>query len=230
MIRSIKKLLGHPLGAADGHIGHIKDFYFDDALWVVRYLVADTGTWITGRLVLISPLALSGFDPTEKVLRVNLTRRQIEKSPSTEAHKPISRQYEQEYYQYYNWPFYWQGGSLWGMSDFPTIPSMPITPPAATAALAHTSPEDAHLNNVNAVVGYSAQATDKDVGSAVDFLVDDRTWTVTGIVIDSGHWLPGRKTVVTPAQVERISWNESKVFLKMTSAALERAPAYEAAV
>src|ERR1700761_5012901 len=108
MIRSAKELLGHHLGATDGHVGLIKDFYFDDALWVVRYLVADTGSWLSGRLVLISPLALGGFDDEEKVLRVSLTRKQIEHSPSVESHKPLSRRYEQEYYQYYNWPYYWQ--------------------------------------------------------------------------------------------------------------------------
>jgi hypothetical protein len=227
MNRSVKELFGHPLGAADGDIGHIKDFYFDDALWVVRYLVADTGTWITGRLVLISPMALGGFEESEKALRVNLTRKQIENSPSTEAHKPISRLYEQEYHQYYNWPFYWQGGALWGISDFPSIPPLPITPPVTGSPA--PKPEDAHLNSARAVLGNSARAVDKDVGTVADFLLDDRTWTITGVVIDTGHWLPGRKSVVVPGQVGRISWDESKVFLKTTSLALERAPAYEAA-
>jgi uncharacterized protein YrrD len=227
MIRSAKELFGHQLGANDGHIGHIKDFYFDDSLWVVRYLVADTGSWLTGRLVLVSPLALGGFDEKEKVLRVSLTRRQIENSPPIESHKPLSRRYEQEYYQYYNWPYYWQGGSLWGFSDFPTIPPIPIIPPG-TLLEAKTPPEDKHLNNIHAVLGYTAKATDKDVGTIADFLIDDRTWTVTGLAIDTGHWLPGRKAVVSVGQIGRISWNESSVSLKSTSAALERAPALEA--
>ncbi|HWD19428.1 MAG TPA: PRC-barrel domain-containing protein [Verrucomicrobiae bacterium] len=226
MMRSLKELEGHKLGAADGHIGHIKDFYFDDALWVVRYLVADTGTWITGRLVLLSPLALHGFDEKEKVLNVRLTRRQIERSPSIEAHKPVSRQYEEEYYNYYNWPFYWQGGSLWGLSDFPTVPPLPIE--RAPAPAPQTS-EDAHLNSANSVFGYKAQAVDKEVGTVADILVDDRSWTIAGIVIDSGHWLPGRKIIVSPAQISAISWTESTVTLKSTSDVLERAPAYEAA-
>jgi len=229
MIRSAKELLGHQLGANDGHIGHIKDFYFDDALWVVRYLVADTGSWLTGRLVLISPLALGGFDDAEKVLRVSLTRKQIEHSPSIESHKPVSRRYEQEFYQYYNWPYYWQGGSLWGMSDFPTVAPMPITPPPVSPAT-NAPPEDKHLNNINALLGYTAKAVDKDVGSIADFLIDDRTWTITGIAIDTGHWLPGRKVVVSTAQIGRISWNESTISLKTTSAALERAPALAAIV
>src|SRR5579862_8544182 len=109
MIQSIKQLYGAKLGAVDGEIGHVKDFYFDDQNWAVRYLVADTGSWLPGRQVLLSPHALGRLGPGEKVLHVNLTRNQIEKSPSIESHKPVSRQHEEDYYQYYGWPYYWQG-------------------------------------------------------------------------------------------------------------------------
>src|SRR5665213_3982367 len=78
MLRSIKQLYGDKLGASDGEIGHVKDFYFDDQNWAVRYVVADTGSWLTGRLVLISPHSLGRLAHTEKVLRVKLTRKQIE--------------------------------------------------------------------------------------------------------------------------------------------------------
>ena len=78
MLRSIKQLYGDKLGASDGEIGHVKDFYFDDQNWAVRYVVADTGSWLPGRLVLISPHAFGNLDQTGNVLRVNLTRKQIE--------------------------------------------------------------------------------------------------------------------------------------------------------
>ena len=58
MLRSVEKLFEDKLGASDGEIGHVNDFYFDDQNWAVRYLVADTGSWMPGRLVLISPHAL----------------------------------------------------------------------------------------------------------------------------------------------------------------------------
>ena len=105
MLRSIKQLYGDKLGASDGEIGHVKDFYFDDQNWAIRYLVADTGSWLPGRQVLISPHSLGRLDQAEKILRVNLTRKQIEDSPSIESHKPVSRQYEEEYYRYYGWPY-----------------------------------------------------------------------------------------------------------------------------
>lgn len=104
MLQSIKQLSGKKLGASDGDIGHVKDFYFDDQTWAVRYVIADTGNWLPGRQVLISPYAFGGLHQAEKVLRVNLTRKQIENSPAIESHKPVSRQYEEEYHRYYGWP------------------------------------------------------------------------------------------------------------------------------
>ena len=121
MLRSVKKLYGDKLGASDGEIGHVKDFYFDDQNWVVRYLVVDTGSWLSGRKVLISPHAFGRLHQAGKLLQVNLTRKQIEDSPSIESHKPVSRQYEEEYHRYYGWPYYWQGEGLWGMSGFPIL-------------------------------------------------------------------------------------------------------------
>jgi uncharacterized protein YceK len=121
MLRSIKLLYGDKLGALDGEIGHVKDFYFDDRNWAVRYVVADTGSWLTGCQVLISPHSLGRLAQAGKILCVNLTRKQIEDSPSIESHKPVSRQYEEEYHRYYGWPYYWQGDALWGMSNVPIL-------------------------------------------------------------------------------------------------------------
>jgi hypothetical protein len=125
MLRSINQLFGTKLGAADGEIGHVKDFYFDDRNWAIRYLVADTGSWLPGRQVLLSPYSVGRLDQAEKILRVNLTRKQIEDSPSIDLHKPVSRQYEEEYYRYFGWPYYW----LEWLPDFGTPAQRP---PAGT--------------------------------------------------------------------------------------------------
>src|SRR5271166_7106948 len=97
MLLSIKQLYGEKLGASDGEIGHVKDFYFDDQDWAVRYVVVDTGSWLPGRQVLLSPHAFGSLAPAGKTLAVNLTRKQVENSPAIELHKPVSRQYEEEY-------------------------------------------------------------------------------------------------------------------------------------
>src|ERR1700685_1488469 len=114
MLHNTKELYGQKLAATDGEIGHVKDFYFDDKIWVIRYLVEDTGSWRTVRLVRISPHALGKLDPHDKTLHVKLPRKQIQDSPPIESHKPVSRQFEVEYYRYYGWPAYWDGGAMWG--------------------------------------------------------------------------------------------------------------------
>src|SRR5208283_1850809 len=162
MLQSIKHLYGNKLGASDGDIGHVKDFYFDDQNWVIRYLVADTGTWLPGRRVLLAPHAFGSLHQDGKVLCANLTRKQIEDGPSIEAHKPVSRQYEEEYYRYYGWPYYWQGDGLWGLSGFPILelPAKTLPDEPATASGRLPDRADAHLRSTQAVGGYHLQASD----------------------------------------------------------------------
>jgi sporulation protein YlmC with PRC-barrel domain len=228
MLRSIQQLYGDKLGASDGEIGHVKDFYFDDQSWVVRYLVADTGSWLPGRQVLISPHAFGSLDQAGKILRVNLTRKQIENSPPIESHKPVSRQYEEEYYRYYGWPYYWQGSALWGMSGFPIL-ELPAKPfPSEQAIASGEQPEraDAHLRSTQAMNGYHFQASDGTVGHVCDFMMDDQNWAIRQLVIKTGHRLSGKEVQIPSSKVDRISWDESTVFVNLTREAVEQSPAH----
>jgi hypothetical protein len=221
-------LYGDKLAASDGEIGHVNDFYFDDRNWGVRYVVADTGSWLAGRQVLISPHALGRLAPAGKVLCVNLTRKQIENSPSIESHKPVSRQYEEEYHRYYGWPYYWQGDALWGMSGVPilALPSQP--PPIQPAAACGPQPEreDAHLRSTQAVNGYHLQASDGMIGHVCDFMMDDQTWAIGQLVIKTGHRLTGREVQIPTNKIDRIGYEESTVFVHLTSEAVEQSPAH----
>jgi hypothetical protein len=228
MLRSVKKLYGDKLGALDGEIGHVKDFYFDDQNWVVRYLVAHTGSWLSGRQVLLSPYALGDLDKSGVVVTVNLTRKQIEDSPSIATHKPVSRQYEEEYYRYYGWPYYWEGSGLWGMSGVPLL-HLPPQPPLGEASgggeAAAGSP-DRHLRSTQAVNGYHLQATDGTAGHVCDFMINTRTWVIEQLVIKVGHRFSGKEVQIATSQVQRISYEESKVFVRLTSAAVEHSPVH----
>lgn len=229
MLRSIKQLYGDKLGASDGEIGHVKDFYFDDQNWAIRYLVADTGNWLPGRQVLISPHALGRLDQTEKVLRVNLTRKQIEDSPSIESHKPVSRQYEEEYYRYYGWPYYWQGDALWGMSGFPML-ELPAKPaPSEQAPPSGPKPEDAdaHLRSTRAVSGYHIQASDGTIGHVCDFMMDAQSWAIGQLVIKTGHRFSGKEVLIPTKNVDRISYADSRVFVNSTIESVERSPSHQ---
>ena len=228
MLHSMKRLYGYKLGASDGAtIGHVKDFYFDDSAWTVRYAVADTGSWIRGRLVLLSPRAFGKLDADERILRVNLTREQIASCPPIESHKPVSRQYEEQYHQYYGWPYYWQD-SVWGMGGFPVLTELPEPfvgerPGKATKQ----RNADAHLRSAHVVGRFKIQAREESIGHVGDFIVNDETWSIHDLVVRTGAWLSGRRVMIAPEEIERISWNESTVFVKSSKEELLNAPLYD---
>jgi hypothetical protein len=226
MLRSIKQLYGNHLGASDGDIGHVKDFYFDDRTWAVRYVVADTGKWLPGRQVLLSPHAFRSSQPTGKTTQVNLTRKQIENSPATESHKPVSRQFEEEYHRYYGWPYYWEGNGLWGgMRNFPVLELPPgLLPADPEVAKRQQKSADADLHSTQAVSGYHLQATDGIVGHVHDFLMDDKTWAIDQLVVKTGHRFTGKEVQIPVSQVDRISYKESTVYVTISKEAVEKSP------
>jgi hypothetical protein len=227
MLRSIKQLLGDKLAASDGEIGHVKDFYFDDQNWAVRYVVVDTGSWLSGRKVLLSPHAFGRLHEAGKLMQVNLSRKQIEESPLIESHKPVSRQYEEEYFRYYGWPYYWQGDGLWGMSGFPILelPAQPLPSEPLKASGHCPDSADAHLRSAQAVNGYHIQASDGMVGHICDFLMDAQSWAIRQLVIKTGNRFSGKEVQIPTSLVERISYDKSTVSVKLTSEAIEQSPA-----
>ena len=232
MFQNIKLLYGKKLGASDGDIGHVKDFYFDDKTWLVRYLVADTGSWLSGREVLLPPHVFGthpfGRSETEaNVLLVNLTRKQIEDSPSIDSHRPVSRQYEEDYYRYYGWSPYWEGGGMLGVAGFSVVPPPPI--PVDPPHHGHNQRDDIHLRSTKAVTGYHIQATDGPIGSVSSFMVDGKSWAICKLVVETGHWYVGKEILISPSMIDRISYEDSTVFVKLTKADIQRTAENEVA-
>lgn len=219
MFQNIKQLYGKKLGAADGDIGHVKDFYFDDQSWAVRYLVVDTGSWLTGRLVLLSPHSFGsrpfGRSQTDRrLLHVNLDRKKIENSPSIETHRPVSRQYEIEYHRHYGWPAYWEGDSLLGAGAFSA--AVPPIVPEAPLHHGHNQQDDVHLRSTKAVTGYSVRATDGTVGKVKDFFLDPKTWKIRELAVEVGPWYAGKEIRLLPENIARISYEDSAIFVNLT--------------
>ncbi|MDI1249250.1 MAG: PRC-barrel domain-containing protein [Lacunisphaera sp.] len=217
MLQNIQQLYGRKLGATDGDIGHVKDFYFDDKTWAVRYLVADTGTWLSGREVLLSPHAFGPravelFGGGAEAVQVNLTRQQIEASPSIESHRPVSRQHEEEYFRYYGWPTYWQDGGMLGLAGFPVV----TPPPENRPHHGHNQRDDLHLRSTKAVTGYHIHATDGQIGSVSGFMVDGKNWAISELVVETGHWYAGKTILVLSRNIDRISYDDSTVFVNLT--------------
>ena len=231
MLRSLNQLYGIKLGASDGEIGHLKDFYFDDRSWTVRYVVADTGSWLPGRQVLLSPHAFGSLHQVGRILNVNLTRKQIEESPSIQSHKPVSRQFEMEYYQYYGWPCYWQGDALWGASAFPIVEQPAKSAPGEPAPFLGPQPErpDAHLRSTKAVTGYHIHAGGQTVGHICDFMMAGQSWAIRQMVVKVGHRFSGKEVQIPTTQVDRISYDESTVHVNLTGDAVAKSPEHHLA-
>src|SRR5262245_30169967 len=232
MLRRISTLKGLTIGAIDGDIGSVYDVYFEAQHWTVRYFVVDTGTWLSGRRVLVSPMSVR--HPADVVgdrLNVSLSKAQIEQAPSWDVDKPVSRQHEMAYSQYYDYPYYWTGPARWGMGWDPltgVAPAVPRPDPVEEEILARERESaDIHLHSAGDVSGYYVEALDDDVGHVEDFLVDDRTWAIRYIVVDTRNWLPGRKVVLSPQWIKTVSWNDSRVYVDLLRKEVETAPEYD---
>jgi uncharacterized protein YrrD len=217
MLQNLKQLYDRKLGANDGDLGHVKDFYFDDKSWSIRYLVADTGSWLSGRQVLLSrhafgPHAFSKLNVAAEVLPVDLSRQQIAASPSIDTHRPVSRQFEEDYYHYYGWPNYWDAG---GLGSMPIAPVPPVVPTAAFHH-GHQQRDDLHLRSTKATTGYSIHATDGQIGTVTGFMVNTTTWIIGELVVDTGPWYTGKPVLIRTENVSRISFDDSTIFVKLT--------------
>jgi len=232
MLIKAKDLRGYSLLCLDGEIGKVEEFYFDDHHWTIRYLIAETGGWLTGWQVLISPYAMTTVNKEEQNISINLTKKQIEESPLLESDKPVSRQYEESYYGYYGWPLYWGGADMWGLS--PYIESGLNSRTAGHTANNKNRSSDLHskhswdpnLRSTKAVSGYGIHAADGEIGHVDDFIIDDETWAIRYLVIDTQNWWPGKKILIAPSWISSISWEESKVVINLPRETIKLSPEY----
>jgi len=227
MLRNTKDLHGFTIRATDGDLGTVDELYFDDETWAIRYLTVETGGWLGGRPVLISPISVVHTDWQAQQLDVALTKKQVENSPDINTHQPVSRQHEAAYNRYYGYPYYWGGPYLWGAAPYPADVVIPTATASEAIAYGEPSPPaDSHLRSTEAVTGYSIDAADGEIGHVAGFVVDDEAWAIRYIEVATRNWWPGKKVLVSPAWIERVSWADSKVFTGLTREAIRNGPEY----
>jgi len=178
MLIKAKALKGYSLKSLDGDIGSASEFLFDDRYWAIRYLVANSEGWLSGKKVLISPYSLSGLNDVEEQVSVRLTKKQIEESPSIDTDEPVSRQYETTYNSYYDLPNYWGGPYMWGSYAHLKLDRIRQIRPAS-----ETIEWDLHLRSTHEVTGYHLVALDGEIGHVDDFIIDDETWAIRYLVV-----------------------------------------------
>jgi hypothetical protein len=228
MLRTAKTIERFELRARDGKIGHVRDFYFDDRAWAVRYLVVETGTWLNSREVLISPVSIGVVDWQNHLLPVELTVDQVRHAPAIDTQRPVTPEQELQLTAYYNWPTYW------GAAGFPDVGFAPLMMPLPPAAYAPPNRkragalvEEHHLRSVRDVTGYPLEAVDGAIGHVTDFLIDDCTWQIRYLVADTGTWWPDKKIIVAPQWIEEVGWDERCVYVELTRRAIETSPRYD---
>ena len=241
MLRSVKHLDGFRIRTTDGDIGTVTECYFDDVSFTVRYVVVETGTkrmthegWLVDRKVLLSPIAFRAIDWDDKRIEAALTKAQVEKSPNIDTEKPVSRQHEIAYYGYYGYAPDWAGSYLWGAYPYPCAGSGPALSAVELERERHWNWEskerqDPHLRSSREVTGYHIHATDGDIGHVEDFLVDDASWAIRYMVVDTTNWWPGKKVLVAPEWIERVDWDKSKVHLHLGREQIRSGPEYDPA-
>lgn len=239
MLRQTQDLLDLAVVATDGAIGDVKDLYFDDEAWAIRYLIVDADSWLSSRKVLISPIAAGKADWVAKRLPVALTREQVKNSPDLNTDMPVTRQHETDYLDYYSYPYYWGGKGLWGTGGYPTMilpgyagyGSPTAIRAEANAAQARTEARqrdnNPHLRSCNAVVGYHIEASDGEIGHVQGLLVDEESWAIRYLVVNTSNWWLGHAVLVAPQWIKNVSWAEQTVAIDLTRDALKQAPSYD---
>lgn len=250
MLHNMQSLIGFTMGATDGEIGKVKDFYFDDKTWKVRYLVVETGNWLVGRKVLLSPVALQSIDWDSKVFPVNLTREQVKHSPDIDTDRPVSRQQEADLHSHYSWPVNEQGGigfMTTGMVGGVVAPHVPFSDRIAEEMHHHEDdtisdrgPEhhqsnlsedhtsgDPNLRSFKEITGYTFRASDGEVGDVDDMVVDTTGWNIPFLVLETGSWYSGDKILASTNILDNVQWDNSAVHVAYPTENFRNCPVFD---
>lgn len=231
MLWNASALKGYPIKATDGELGTVCDLMYEESNWAIRWVVVDTGDWLSGRLVVLPVAVVGQPDPEAHCVPARLTMKQVEQSvgvDSVRTGNSDSLDCEQE-----NLP---QGRDhyIWGHHDGNTPPAIALDPRVLSGATRATADMavargDGHVSSISAITGYSIEATDGHIGHAEDFLIDTALWQVRYLIVHTSRWWPSEKLLVSPLSVERIDRHESTIHIAETRQRVKDSPPYIAA-
>lgn len=245
MIRSLREIEGYAIHAVDGRIGKVYEFLFDTFQWAVRYVAVDLGGWISDRKVILSARAIEHAAPGE--LRVNASREKIRTGPDIDTIHKLDRSAEAELHDHYSWPYYWQQPTYYYQQDSNPIAGDPYTAPSwpagaspEYATYAHASPADREksrgarerpaepmLRETRDVHGYHIHALDGDIGHVHDFAVEDETWKIRYVIVDTRNLLPAKHVALSPRWIQDVNWEDRHVYACQTKEKIRSAPAFD---
>lgn len=222
--------------ASDGRIGTVSDFLFDDTTWKVRWMVVETGGWLSERKVLLHPSAIGEPDGHREAFSVRLTRQQVRDSPDILSDAPVSRQMQTNLHGYYGLDPLWGGGNFFG--GYASGMGGAFDPPSGhfdSGLLEAKRPDasnddfDPHLRSLAEVIGYHIQARDGPIGHVENVLVDSTTWGIRYLVLATSNWWRGQHVLMSPYAVREVSWADRDVTLGVTRDQVKGSPAWDPA-
>jgi hypothetical protein len=230
MLRSANEIIGYSLNALDQDVGSCKDFLFDDRWWTIRHMVANTGGWMIGKKVLVSPTMINKPDWKTRKIFLNVSKDKIENCPVPLEDETVSREHERKISQYYGLPYYWSGAGLWGSAAYPYAVETFIADnniPESEKDPGNQETEN-HLRSLKEVTGYDIKANDGNIGHVEEFIMDDETWALRYVVVDTRNWLPGGKKVLLPLKwAESVRWEGAEFEVNLDKADIETSPEFD---
>ncbi len=231
MKRTINSLVGYTIKGTDGEIGKVEEFYFDDRTSTIRYMVVKTSGWFSEKKVLISPESFQKAEWESKTFSVNLTQDQIKNSPDIETEKPVSQQQEELVRGYYSWPGYFGYGmyGYWGLGmwGYPVAEESAIEKEMKQMEAKEPTYDNPHLRSTHEVTGYDIHATDGDIGEVEDFIIDDVTWKIHFLIVETGNWFSGKKVLISPQWIKDVKWHEQEVTINHSKDDVKNSPEYD---
>lgn len=226
MLIRAKELKTFTIDATDGEIGQVLDFYFDEDRWTVRYIVVDSGAWFSASTLLVSPAAIFSIDSPGRYINTSLSRLEVKNSPTFDRRLPLLRHSEIAYHDYFHYAYYWAGPNLWGSAANPSeIRNVAAAQGGITASFAHAT-EHTHVHSAESVNGFQIAAVDSDVGYIKDFLLDDETWAIRYLIIDTGNWWPGKQIMLAPQWATEVRWAERRVYVDLALEDIKNSPEF----
>jgi hypothetical protein len=235
MLKSLEKLHGSTVSAADGEVGTVARLLVDVHQWVVRYIVVNTGNWLAGHEVLISPWSIAPGTKASEDLTLSLTRDQVQNSPPYDATQALTREHEHALLGYYGYPLYWAGPMLWGPVPAAAAGAPPdilsaraegVDPTGGTAT-ALADGDVSGLADSQEIFGTHLHARDGDIGHVDDFLAEADTWRIRYLVVDTNNWWIGKHVLIAPDWIEKFDWPDHKLHVIVDRESIQAAPEYD---
>jgi hypothetical protein len=242
MLRSIEELERYALQASDGEVGQLRDLFFDDASWAIRYLVVETGAWLSSRKVLVSPAAVGLPVWNRKSLPVAMTLAQVKSGATTYTENPVPRQRKIGFIGFPGYPYRTAGPGSWSDdADRSPAPQESAGFVARPLNVHHRRREEApgsrprvqrkadlHLRSCNGVRNWYVCGNDGEIGSVQGMLVDEEAWVMRYLVVKAGAWWPEHELLIACPWIRYVNWFDASIRVDLTRKQLQESPPYEA--